>query len=47
MSTYGDDENGRTKNNLNDEMVSFLENHPVSELLEMVAYAVRYAKEWE
>ena len=45
MSMYGDDENGRNKNNLHDEMVQFLEEHPVSELLELVATAIRYAKE--
>ena len=37
---YGDDENGNRKNDLHNEMVSFLEDHPVSELLEMVALAV-------
>lgn len=42
---YGDDENGMAKNNLHDEMVDFLQDHPVSELLEMVANAVSYAKE--
>lgn len=45
MSMYGDDENGNRKNYLHDEMVSFLEDHPVSELLEMVANAVRCTKE--
>ena len=45
MSMYGDDENGNRNNYLHDEMVQFLEDHPVSELLEMVANAIRYAKE--
>ena len=40
MSMYGDDENGNRKNNLHNEIVSFLEDHPVSELLEIVALAV-------
>ena len=45
MSMYGDDENGTRKNDLHYEMVRFLEDHPVSELLEMVANAVSEAKE--
>ena len=37
MSYFGNDE----KDNLLDDMKEFLENHPISELLEVVSVAVR------
>lgn len=44
MSMYGDDENGNRKNDLHNEMVSFLEDHQISELLEMVALVVSFVE---
>ena len=42
MSKYGEDgSTGYAKEELLDEMISFLENHTVSELLQIVADAVR------
>ena len=40
MSMYGDDHYGQQKNDLLYEIEQFLEEHPVSELLEIVADAV-------
>ena len=40
MSMYGDDENGRIKNGLYNDMKWFLEDHPISELIEMVARVI-------
>ncbi len=37
MSMYGDDSNGREKNDLYDNIKYFLKEHPVSELLKIVA----------
>lgn len=39
MSMYGDSEYNRDKNNIYDEIRSFLEDHPMSELLQIVADA--------
>lgn len=47
MSQYGDDENGMIKNNLHDEMVDFLKDHPVSELLDIMANAITFALDAE
>ena len=46
MSMYGDDDYGTQKNVVYYEMERFLEGHPVSELLEIVADLVE-CKEWE
>lgn len=40
MSMYGDSDYTREKNNIYDEMKWFLENHPISELLQIVADVV-------
>lgn len=40
---YGDDE--YSKNYLYDEIKRFLEDHPISELLELVADVIRYERE--
>ena len=45
MSMYGDGYNGNTKNNLYDEIKWFLEEHTISELLEIVSDVIRYEKE--
>lgn len=45
MSMYGDSEYNNTMNNLYDEIKYFLEDHPVSELLQIVADAIKYEKE--
>ena len=41
MSMYGDSDYNRQKNDIYDEMRYFLENHPVSELLEIVADVIK------
>lgn len=46
MSMYGDSIYSSQKNDIYDEMKQFLEGHPVSELLEIVADAVE-SKECE
>lgn len=40
MSMYGDDRYNSQKNDIYDEMKIFLEEHPVSELLQIVADVV-------
>ena len=40
MSMYGDSNYSNEKNDIYDEMKWFLENHPVSELLQIVADVV-------
>lgn len=42
MSMYGESEYNRDKNNIYDEIRSFLEDHPISELLQIVADVVKY-----
>lgn len=45
MSMYGDDSNGNSKNYLYDEIKRFLEEHTISELLEIVSDVIRNEKE--
>lgn len=45
MSMYGDSGYANEKNNLYDEMKWFLENHPISELLQIVADVVERERE--
>jgi len=40
MSTYGESPYNEEKNNLHDEIMYFLESHPISELVSIVAYAI-------
>ena len=47
MSMYGDDSYGSQKNNIYDEIKWFLEDHPVSELLTIVADVVEREVESE
>ena len=47
MSMYGDGEYYSQMNNIYDEMKLFLENHPVSELLKIVADLVERYEESE
>jgi hypothetical protein len=42
---YGDDEYNNNKNDLYSEIRMFLEEHPISELIEIVADVIRYEKE--
>lgn len=42
---YGDSEYNTSKNNLYDEIKEFLEEHPVSELMEIVSDVIKYEKE--
>lgn len=44
MSMYGESEYNRDKNNIYDEIRSFLEDHPMSELLQIVADVVEEAE---
>lgn len=48
MSMYGESEYNSQKNNIYDEIKWFLEEHPVSELLQIVADAVerKEQEEW-
>lgn len=41
MSMYGDSSYNRQKNDLYDELKWFLEDHPLSELIQIVADVVR------
>ena len=41
MSMYGESDYNRQKNDIYDEMRYFLEDHPVSELLEIVADVIK------
>ena len=41
MSMFGDDERGRSKNDLYDEMVEFMNNYSPSELLYVVTSALK------
>ena len=45
MSMYGDSEYNNNKNNLYDEIKEFLEEHPVSELMQIVSDVIKYEKE--
>ena len=45
MSMYGDDEHGYQMNNIYEELRAFLENNPISELLQVLADVVRDYKE--
>lgn len=45
MSMYGDSEYNTNKNNLYDEIKEFLEEHPVSELMQIVSDVIKYEKE--
>ena len=47
MSMYGDDRYGSQKNDIYDEIKQFLEDHPVSELLRIVADIVEYEVEYK
>lgn len=47
MSMYGDSSYNNEKNNLYDELTDFLENHPISEMLQIVADVVKYETESE
>ena len=47
MSMYGDDDYGNEKNYIYDHMRDFLENHPIYELLQIVAKVIEYEKEQE
>lgn len=47
MSMYGDSSYNNEKNNLYDELKYFLEDHPVSEMLQIVADVVEYETESE
>ncbi len=47
MSMYGDSSYNNEKNSLYDELTDFLENHPISEMLQIVADVVRYEAESE
>lgn len=40
MSMYGDSDYNRQKNDIYDELKRFLEDHPVSELIQIVADVV-------
>ena len=46
MSVYGEGKYNSQKNNIYDEIKWFLEDHPVSELLQIIADVVEM-KEWE
>lgn len=45
MSMYGDSEYSNNKNNLYDCIKEFLEEHPVSELMQIVSDVIKYEKE--
>ena len=47
MSMYGDSEYNSQKNNIYDEIKYFLEEHPVSELLQIIADVVEREVESE
>ena len=47
MSMYGDDRYCSQKNDIYDEIKEFLEEHPVSELLRIVADVVEYEVEYK
>lgn len=47
MSMYGDSSYNRQKNNLYDELKWFLEDHPASELIQIVADVIRNETESE
>ena len=42
MSMYGESDYNRNKNDLYDEIKWFLEEHPISELLQIVADVIKY-----
>ena len=45
MSMYGDSEYNNNKNDLYDVIKAFLEEHPVSELMQIVSDVIKYEKE--
>lgn len=45
MSMYGDDQNGKEKEHLYYTIEEFLENHPISELMEIIAKVLEYNEE--
>ena len=45
MSMYGDSDYNNHKNNLYDEIKWFLEDHPISELMQIVTDVIRCEKE--
>ncbi len=45
MSMYGDSDYNRNKNDLYDEIKEFLEEHPISELMQIVSDVIRCEKE--
>ena len=45
MSMYGDSEYNSNKNDLYDEIKEFLEEHPISELMQIVSDVIRCEKE--
>lgn len=47
MSMYGESEYNRDKNNIYDEIRSFLADHPMSELLQIVADVVEVVESEE
>ena len=47
MSMYGDDTYNNQKNYLYDEIKDFLEEHPISELLQIISDVISYEKENE
>ena len=47
MSMYGESEYNSQKNDIYDEIKWFLEEHPVSELLQIIAHVVEYEVESE
>lgn len=47
MSMYGDSEYNSQKNNIYDEIKWFLEEHPISELLQIITDVIQMEKESE
>ena len=45
MSMYGESDYNERKNNLYDEIKWFLEDHPISELLQIVADVIEYERD--
>ena len=41
MSMYGDDDKGRQKNDLYDDIRDFLQDNPISELIKVVADVIK------
>lgn len=47
MSMYGDDRYNNCKNDIYDELKLFLEEHPISELIQIVSDVIKYEVESE